>query len=446
MSHAGAKVGGLAEDVRECPATWALAASWVVVFVAMHLVQWWMGIPMPEGGFANQLAISSTVGHRFGDMTWTDVRHGEVWRLVTATFIHFSIVHVGMNTFGLIKLGQLIEPWYGSGPFLAICVAIGGLGNLVGGILRQAISSGRTALVGSKLAKTWPDWFEVTAGANGLDQTFSIPSGGGSTILLGLLGLTAVVGWRSKTRIGSFLRDQMVTMLVFTAVLGVVLINLIDNYGHAGGAIVGAGFGFIHRPLLRLSERSRLFRLACWVAVGVALLACLIAGVADDRADTSKRNDFLQTGARFQLDLATLEDLQRVSILVTRTLGLANEVSSPGNELDILALEPLLKAVPTAPLPAPPQPTSPDQWQTRTRTELAKALKDLAAHPAGTWGETTAKALNEVDQIGHAVLTSPPDYRQTYAFVVAWRTAARAILLDRDAAQTRLVQIERQAR
>ena len=436
----------LADDARECPATWALAGSWVVIFLMMHLVQWGMGIPMPAGGFANPLAISSTVGHRFGDMTWAEVRHGEVWRLVTATFIHFSLVHVGMNAFGMIKLGQLIEPWYRSGPFLALCVAIGGLGNLVGGILRQVISTGKTALGGSPLAKTWPDWFEVTAGANGLDHTFSTPSGGGSTILLGLLGLVAVVGWRSKTRIGSFLRDQMVTMLVFTAVLGIVLINLIDNYGHAGGAIVGAGFGFIHRPLLRLSERSRPFRLACWVAVIAVLLACLVAGGIDDRADTGKRTDFLQTGARFQLDLATLGDLERVSLLFTRTLGLANQIDDLGDELDLLALESLLKSIPTAPLPATPQPITPDQWRARTRVELTRALKALAAHPADSWGEPTAEALAEIDQIGHAALTTPPDYRQTYAFIVNWRTAARAILLDRDRAQTRLVQLERQAR
>ncbi len=218
---------------------------------------------MPAGGIANPLAVSSQVGHRFGDMTWAEIRHGEVWRLVTATFIHFSLVHVGMNAFGLIKLGQLIEPWYGSGPFLAVCLLIGGLGNLVGGLLRQGMAVGQAGLAGSRVAHAWPSWFGV-GGPDGVNESFLIQSGGGSTILLGLLGLGAVVGWRSKTRIGSFLRDQMVAMLVFTGVLGVVLINLIDNYGHAGGAIVGAGFGFIHRPLLRISERSRRFRQGCW--------------------------------------------------------------------------------------------------------------------------------------------------------------------------------------
>lgn len=434
----------LADDVRECPGTWALAASWVAIFASMHLVQWRMGLPMPSGGFANPLAVSAQVGHRFGDMTWAEVRHGEIWRLITATFVHFSLVHVGMNAFGMVKLGQLIEPWYGPGPFLAICVAIGGLGNLVGGLMRQVITAGKTALVGSRLAQAWPTWFEVASGADGLDRSFGIPSGGGSTILLGLLGLAAVVGWRSKTRIGSFLRDQMVTMLGFTAVLGIVLYDLIDNYGHAGGAIVGAAVGFAHRPILRLSERSRSFRGACWIAVIGAVGACVLAGTRDDHSEAQLRRDFLETSTRFQRDLSILGNLERISILYARDLGLG-AMESDWNDLDLLAVEPLLKGIATAPLPSTPQPVAPDQWRGRTRAELAAALAALAATRDAARDEAVAPALDQIEQLGQAALTHPPDYRQTYAFVVAWRAATRAILLDRDGAQAHLVQLERRA-
>ncbi len=434
----------LADDVRECPATWTLAASWVLVFALMHLVQWRLGIPMPDGGFANPLAISPQVGHRFGDMTWSEVRHGEVWRLITATFIHFSLVHVGMNAFGMIKLGQLMEPWYRSGPFLAVCITIGGLGNLVGGLMRQGITLGKTALVGSRVAKTWPGWFEITTGADGFDRAFSIPSGGGSTILLGLLGLGAVVGWRSKTRIGSFLRDQMITMLGFTAVLGIVLYNLIDNYGHAGGAVVGAAIGFVHRPLLRLSERSRAFRLACWAAVAVVLLACVVAATRGDRSEAGLIGDFTGTSARYRLDIATLADLEQVSILYVRNLGQTAEAGSL-NELDVMALEPLLKLMSVAPPPTTAEPLDPAHQRERTQTELRAALDSLATHSAGTWGDPVAKELATITRLGRTSLTTPPDYRQTYSFVVAWRAAAQTIVLDRDSAKNHLVQLERQA-
>ncbi len=435
----------LADDVRECPATWALAASWALIFALMHLVQWREGIAIPAGGFANPLAVTAQIGHRFGDMTWAEVCRGEGWRLVTATFVHFSLLHVGMNVFGLIKLGQLIEPWYGAGPFLAICLAIGGLGNLVGGLIRQGIALGRVALSGTRVAQAWPAWF-AAGGPDGAEVSFLIPSGGGSTILLGLLGLGAVVGWRSKTRIGSFLRDQMVTMLAFTAVLGILLINLIDNYGHAGGAIVGAGFGFVHRPLLRLGERSRGFRRACWAFAATLSLACLGAAVRDDRAEVGYRAEVARTNSRLQLDQGTLHDLEQVSVLYARALGLIIEAHNPYGELDLLGLDPLLKGLAVAPLPSTPQPLTPDQWLFRTRIELGIALRSLAARPAATWGEPTARDLAEVDAYARALLDGPPPYHQAYAFVVAWRAAARVVGRDRDEAEAHDRQLERQLR
>ena len=437
----------LVDDARECPSTWTLAASWVVVFALMHLVQWSAAIPTPPGGFANPLPVSSITGHRFGDMTWAEVRRGEVWRLVTATFIHFSLLHVGMNVFGLIKLGQLVEPWYGSGPFLAVCLAIGGLGNLVGGLIRQGIATGKTWMAGGRLAQAWPTWFD-TGGLDGIEVAFGTPSGGGSTILLGLLGLGAVVGWRSKTRIGSFLRDQMVAILGFTALLGLVLYNLIDNYGHAGGAIVGAGFGFVHRPLLRISERSRPFRVACWAGVIAVILACIVATARDDRSESGFRADFTQASNRYQSAFETLSDLERISILYARnvSLGIGIFEGEPGRELDLIAFDSLFKQVTTAALPSTSTPLNPEEWRTRTSKELRSALESLRTRPTTRWGVVVADDLSEIERLGRNALDQPPTFRQVYSFVVGWRSASKAIMTDRDEAQTRLVELDRQAR
>ena len=93
---------------------------------------------LAAGPWWEPLPVSTVTSHRFGDMTWVEVRQGQAWRLLTATFVHFGLIHVALNALGLINLGRLVEPWYRTGPFLAICLAIGGLGNLVGGGLRSA--------------------------------------------------------------------------------------------------------------------------------------------------------------------------------------------------------------------------------------------------------------------------------------------------------------------
>ena len=134
---------------------------------------------------------------------------------------------------------------------------------------------GKGWLSTSFLARTWPGLINRVAG--GHEAVVNIHTGGGSTILLGLLALAAVVGWRSKTRIGGFLRDQMVAMLVITVVLGVVLSNFVDNFGHAGGAIAGALIGFAHRPLIRLGER-RWARRTAWGIVACLSVTCVGAG------------------------------------------------------------------------------------------------------------------------------------------------------------------------
>ncbi len=273
-----------------------------------------------------------------------------------------------------------------------------------------------------------------------------IPSGGGSTVLLGLLGLGAVVGWRSGTRIGSFLRDQMVAILGFTAVLGIVLFHLIDNYGHAGGAIVGAAFGFAHRPLLRISEQSRGFRQACWVGVAATTLACLVAAGSDDRFESTWRADFAQTSARFQQDLDTATDLERVAVLYARNLGLTFIPHNPMQELDLIALDPLLKAIAPTPLASSGESATADQWRTRTRAELQAALQALEARPTAAWGEGVAADLAAIKTFARASFEQVPEYHEVYALVVAWQAAHRQILLDRDQTQTQLVQLGRQAR
>jgi hypothetical protein len=98
-------------------------------------------------------------------------------------------------------------------------------------------------------------------------------------VILGLVALVAVVGWRSRTRMGAYLCSQMVWLMAATAVLGRI-VPIIDNWGHAGGALIGAAIGFAHRTLIRTPRRP----VAKW-AGGVGMLLLIASGAAQLRAD-----------------------------------------------------------------------------------------------------------------------------------------------------------------
>ena len=424
------------EDIRENPGTLALAASWVLVFASILVVQWPSPTPAP-GPSWEPLPVSTVTSHRFGDMTWLEVRQGQAWRAVTATFVHFGLIHLTLNTLGLINLGRLVEPWYRTGPFLAVCLAIGGLGNLLGGALRQLSSTARPWLASIASARHWPGAIERFL-QGGVAAPVSIHTGGGSTILLGLLALGAVVGWRSKTRIGSHLQKQMVILLALTAVLGVAMSNLVDNYGHLGGAIVGAILGLFDRPLLRLSE-GKVFRSICWASVGAVSVACLGSAVTDDRAEVGYRRQFEQIVGRGQVAEGTKAAIDRLYALYASEVLRSEHFRDPTFELDALAVGDLLARGPMAPAPSQVAP----EEAAREREELARVLDLLDKLPGDPWGEEVEGDLARLRQLGRSSLEGSPSYEQAYEFFVCWKAASRAVSDDLARLKARLFELEK---
>lgn len=67
-------------------------------------------------------------------LSLADVRHFEVWRLLTYGFCHAGISHIFWNMFGLWIFGKYLEPIYGSREFLAfylVGILISGLCHLL---------------------------------------------------------------------------------------------------------------------------------------------------------------------------------------------------------------------------------------------------------------------------------------------------------------------------
>jgi rhomboid protease GluP len=286
----------LARECRDFPATIAICLIWIAVFAAMAACQLADGGSLP---WTRWLFSGIGDGHRFGDLTLPEVRRGEIWRLITCTFVHYSILHIGLNLFAMYQLGTLVESWYGSPQFVFIYGVIAGFGNLI-----------------AVLVRSYNGWGP------------RVHSGGGSVVILGLVGLCAVVGWRLRARMGPLLYRQMVGVLIVTALLGIALPRYIDNWGHAGGALVGAVLGFGHGAFLRGISKPRAW--GAGLLTGLVIVLCGAAQVIADRREAPSRRE-----AQAVRRVAELERASRGLDVVQR---LASREGDVKRMRDILAL------------------------------------------------------------------------------------------------------------
>ena len=245
-------------EFTDFPATTTIGILWIAVYAAMA---WYQGTPQAS---RNWLAggIRSETTHAFGDLTSLELYRGQVWRVITATFVHYSLLHLGLNLLSLYQLGRVVEDWYGSWRFVMLYAILGGLGNALAGLVRPYVPG---LLPGNP-------WLTH--------------SGGGSTAVFGLVTLIAVGAWRAKTRFGDYAMIVAVLLLLLNVGLAAVLwwygVN-IDHYGHAGGALVGAVVGLANHALSRDPE-GRAARRAGLVGV-IVLIASAGAQAWADRAE-----------------------------------------------------------------------------------------------------------------------------------------------------------------
>ena len=233
----------LAREIRDFPATAFFCLSWVIIFAAMTYHQRAEGSPLPA---MRWLVLGFGGGESFGDLTLADLSRGQIWRLITCNFIHYSLVHLGLNLLAMYQLGSLLESWYGPYQLIFIYGLMGGGGNLL-----------------SALARLW------------MRSNREVHSAGGSVVIMGMVGLCAVVGWRSGSPDGRRLGRLMLTFIALTAGLGIVFPRFIDNWGHAGGLIVGVALGLGHRWLC-----ARVGKPTAWgagVLTGLVIVGCAAA-------------------------------------------------------------------------------------------------------------------------------------------------------------------------
>ena len=186
--------GGRLARLRGAPATSALLVVLVVVFLA----SW----ARPE------LLVRFV---KDDDL----IRAGEVWRLVTANFLHAGIAHLAVNGFALAAIGPAVEQLYGRAWFVAIFVVGGTFG----------------------------------FGASTLFVTR--PSLGASAGLFALLGVLLGFPIRARERIRPAARRAMMREILVVAALNLALglmVPFIDNAAHVGGFVTGVALGLLIPP------------------------------------------------------------------------------------------------------------------------------------------------------------------------------------------------------
>jgi GlpG protein len=157
--------------------------------------------------FISERIVEGGVNERLNDLP--EIRHGEVWRLVTPIFIHFTIAHILFNMLWLFDLGTMIERRQSTRVLSVLVLVIAVLSNF-GQYLWQG-------------------------------PVF----GGMSGVVYGLIGYIWLRG-KFDPASGLFLHSSTVTMAVIWFVLCLVgVIPHVANAAHGVGFAVGIVWGYI---------------------------------------------------------------------------------------------------------------------------------------------------------------------------------------------------------
>lgn len=188
------------------PVTTGLIIITVFVYLFQIGSQYLFGVDLPAafGMKVNSLILS-----------------GEFWRLITPTFLHGSIIHLGFNMYALSLLGPGLEIRFGKKRFVSLYILAGFSGNVISMMFTKE------------------------------------PSLGSSTAIFGLLGAQGVYIFQNRKMLGGIARNALNRIVMIAGINFLIGMNPgIDNWGHFGGLVGGALFTWLGGPILILKAET----------------------------------------------------------------------------------------------------------------------------------------------------------------------------------------------
>jgi rhomboid protease GluP len=209
--------------------TYAIIAINVVVFILMAI----QGAGIID---ANGL-VHIRWGSNFGPLTMS----GDWWRLFTAMFLHFGIIHLLLNMYALISIAAYLEPMLGKARYITAYLCTGILASLV--------------------SLWWHSTPANSAGASG--AVFGMYG-----VFLALLTTNLI-----PKKVRRPLLQSIVIFVIFNLAYG--LKGGIDNAAHVGGLLSGMGIGFLFAFNLKKEKQGQKVH---WIVPVVSITSVLICG------------------------------------------------------------------------------------------------------------------------------------------------------------------------
>ncbi len=170
---------------------------------------------------------------------YLNVKNGEIYRLITAAFVHANVLHIFFNMYALYALGPQIEKFYGRKRYLLIYLGSALLGSLLSVVLTN----------------------NVSVGASGA--------------IFGLFGAMLYFGYKYRATLDGFLRSGIIPVIVINLLLG-FMIPGIDVYGHIGGLLGGLVLSYAFGVVNKENKKDKINGLIIYVILVAVLFMMLM--------------------------------------------------------------------------------------------------------------------------------------------------------------------------